>query len=54
VELTTLRKAFDNDKGLVNWFQFMHTLKIPMNEQRRHFVSDIFEHLAKQHEWLTP
>jgi hypothetical protein len=54
VELTTLRKAFDSDKGLVNWFQFMHALKVPMNEQRRHFVEDIFDHLAKQHDSLTP
>jgi len=54
VDLQILATAFNNGNGVVNWFHFLGTLKIPMDEQRIDLASKIFESLAKKYERLTP
>jgi hypothetical protein len=54
VELTIIQKAFTADNGQISWFQFLQTLKVPLNEKRKALLSQIFAFLAGQHEKLTP
>lgn len=52
--MTILCKAFNNEKGLLNWFRFLQTLKAGMNKKRKAFIEDVYDFLANQHDVLSP
>jgi hypothetical protein len=53
VDLQIIEKAFGNGSGKVNWFQFLNTIKTPLNSKRKDLVSNVFDSLARQEEKLT-
>ena len=53
VDLQIIEKAFGDDNGKVNWFQFLNHLKIPLNAKRRDLVEKVYDFLAAQEEKLT-
>lgn len=48
VDLQVIEKAFGNGNGKVNWFQFLNSIKLPLNARRRGLVENVYEYLASQ------